>query len=1391
MKSSKGALGGAGSGVEVINDIYADVESYVDNSTTSSKEINASKVSITSSNDAEIKAVIVSASIGAILSGGGNVSFSINGSLAKNKIHVNTLGYIKGVDSLTIGGSLEVKATDNATIESTSIAASLAVAIGAKGGFSVSGAGAVADNTVLGSTTAYIENTEITQSSAITVEAFNTSDIDATVGAGSGSVAASSGTGVGAALGAAKSVNRIGAYSITLDDTDVIEPVDVVKTVNTSAFIKNSGITSTGDLKVKATDNTTVDATVAALAVGVTVALKGGIIASGAGVTTENTINSSLASYIDNSDNTKSIIANNIYVESLNDANINVDAGAAALGIFLGGNGGAVAISVAQAINRIDSDILAYIANVEKIDAKDVNVKATGDSTITAKAIAASASVAFSKGVAGAISGAGAKAENWLLGETHAYIANTSLGTEMKALGNLNVIAEQTSVINANIASYTVAGAIGGIAVGLAIGGSVVGNYIGQEVSEEKEASEEVSAEDDKNTTIVTPLSVQSYLENVILESAGNLVVKSNAAMTIDADVDVGSMAVSTGGAIAGAGIILENHIIADIGSDIKFSTIKKVNDVTLISLSTSTIDATAKTKSIAASFTGGLAISIAATKVVNDTKITLNSELLDSSILDSKNIIIDALDTSSMTIKGFATSVAAGLGFSGAGVISDSLLKSTVSANAIDSDITASDIKIKASSASTQSVLSSALSGGLIAGGVVFADITSTTNTSLLIDDTDLIAGSVDLIAITTEDNYVNAVAGSGGVLAGSSAKANTTLENHTLVKITENSSINLIPAENPSGDQTQNDSMTEEMRPSGDGKLIIRSLHTLQFDAELTTVAGGALSGTGAKKVHRIDADVKVDIGDADTAVTDANRIMIDANSINIYAQNLAVTHKNGHTDGYAVGLTGIGGGDNQTYLEMPTVISIDNANLTTHGENENQGVFINTLNRFGILDKVSITAGGLGAATTAITIIRDYQRPENPKEDELDIFGLKSEVTIGQEVNILSRGDIQISSRTSGIAAAIAESDLVAVASETITKSGIILTPDNTVSISGKLTAFGNLNLSAGRDTNFSFDVYKLNALVDTFAGSLIPEEDPSAVVSLVQTNRIEINEGAELKTARQMNLHVEKDGTVGGNAQTNTVNWVSKAGGTSDLGGDFSHEAIGEVIIKGWLETGIHRNQSIVFKELDYDGFGELDTASEEFQENQQNGASILSPVKDYTATKDSQDNDIIRFSETSALKSSELYQQLVFAQEQLLKADDNKPSNTLEEEFYQFEIDRLTNLLEAKGLVEVVEAEVAGEADTILPIEAPIPIIEIKNIHAEAGRIDIRADLGKIDIQSSATIETPLDTSVEIINNTLAGMVINDITIPEQDGGLYYNNVLQGEKNTRKVGNYDY
>ena len=222
-------------------------------------------------------------------------AFSIGLVAARNVADATVSASIDDVADLD-AGSVTVEAGQKGKIDATAAAAAVSVAIGKQGAQSISGAGVVAFNTILGDVKAVILDSDVSAPAGeVSVKAENTADIDAVTAAAAGSVSASFTAGGNAfAIGLALAFNHIGFAGSAATPG----PATSLKT---EAAIRNSGAAG-NKVSVKALSDANIDAKSLVASVAIGASKRGGWSAAAGGVSAVNKIATSTTAVIEETD---------------------------------------------------------------------------------------------------------------------------------------------------------------------------------------------------------------------------------------------------------------------------------------------------------------------------------------------------------------------------------------------------------------------------------------------------------------------------------------------------------------------------------------------------------------------------------------------------------------------------------------------------------------------------------------------------------------------------------------------------------------------------------------------------------------------------------------------------------------------------------------------------------------------------------------------------------------------------------------------------------------------------------------------------------------------------------------------------------------------------------
>ena len=381
-------FGGAGSGAG--NDVQTNVKAVLSGGVVTT----VTDLSVTATDATTIHAD--GGAVALVLARGPPASVAIGIAVASNHVTGTVSASVVG-SRLTIGGGLTATATSSSTIESFTLAATGQVAPSGNGfGLGISGAGAIANNTIAVATSATLTGIDALVSGPVTVTATDGASITASVIAIAVAFVRSEGASVAVAAGVSVAVNTVhDSATATIVDSTVRSPAAVSVTASLTARITATAV----GIAVAITN-------AQGLAVG---------LAFGAAVTTNSTGNQVVAS-VEGSTVTGSALA----VRATNSSTIVSTPVAAALSVAISQSGAGVAVSISGslAINEIADSVRAAIVDSTVDVTGAVAVVASQTSTITATAASVSVSVSVAA-ISVAVSGALTVAQNTIASIDH------------------------------------------------------------------------------------------------------------------------------------------------------------------------------------------------------------------------------------------------------------------------------------------------------------------------------------------------------------------------------------------------------------------------------------------------------------------------------------------------------------------------------------------------------------------------------------------------------------------------------------------------------------------------------------------------------------------------------------------------------------------------------------------------------------------------------------------------------------------------------------------------------------------------------------------------------------------------------------------------------------
>lgn len=1358
-------LSAAGAATESTNTIGNKVHAAVRNGATLDTT-NGGAIAIGA---ADTAAIVANAGSGALAGGvgaAGGVGVSIGVALARNKI---TDEVRASIDAATVdaAGPLALAALNSASIDAIAVGGAAAVAGGAGVGAGVAGAGANTTNTVTNTVVAAIQDGHATtRAGGVTLTAADSASIDTLSGgtslAAAGGVAAAAGA-VGAAQATATIRNTVRA-AIVASEVHSAAGISAVATesarIDTVAFgaavaISGGGVAGslaagasdatavvgntveafasdavlttggTGGITLLAADSAAIDALSTGGSAALTVAVGGGAYAAGA-ATASNKVSDTVRAY---AERTPLTTAGALVIGASVTQQVEVEAVAASFAATASPAGLALAGGGAEARNLVENTVAGFVAGSgaarTDIRAASVDIRAAEEASLKANVTAASVAAGFGAGSVGV-----SLVDNQVCSTVGAAIDHASVTATTGAIG---VSAHAADTLTGKALATAVVAGLGGAGAGADVGATVattVDAHTGADTRLAAACEIAVSA-DSRHSASSTATGASGGLlaigtSKASASTAGS--VRARLEGTVSGASGIAVTAAGTDSATAQATAVA-GGILAGSGAEARASSLPTVEAAASGTITTA----------------GALAVSASATPKANAETLGVSAGLLavGASIADASVApVVDAHVGGNIKAAALAVSATQGLpssgdsahahatGSAGALVGETSTHATATNGNAarpseVRSALDAGSVltiagatTVAATSASKQQADANSAAGGLVAAGAALSKAQSNTVTSAIVGAGATLNGASLLVAATGSDiNLAEATAGSGGLIAGAGAAADTANCSKTEAALADG------------------DDAAQGAHITLTGDLDIQADHTALFNGTVKIGSGGLLAGTGGTTGHTAEAQVTASAGD---------HARVSARDIDIAAVNhvLKPQQAAANISGNTGGLASAAGATSSTVLKLDTLAGAG-ANASLEAQAAAGGLNISALNDIAVHDRVSLSSGGALAGAGATSTI----------DARHDV----ATVAIGKGASLTSAGEVVLSARGQGSFSAVVAVETNGVATVAVGKANISVRPVNKVSVdAGALVrATDDLRVSAGTNTNFERDQYALKANADTLAGSLIPIDAVAANAQLHQINTIDVAAGAVLETGGDALLHTERIGLANMESIAKSTSWTSAVasalGAAASTAGDLQADASGVITVDGTVRTGILRNQTLVLGSLkngvaDPSGWGAAPASEDE------------TVVPTVVATEQT---DGIRYSVSLGALQSDLVKELSNAQAQLTLFTPSGNQTLID--FYTKEVTRLSALLTAQGLLDA-ERGVAVEQNVLTVTVAPI--------RAQAGVIDLRADT----VAGSGVLDAPSDASVTIINNTPAFLVLNGIDIPDSNGGVSLNGV---------------
>lgn len=510
---------------------------------------------------------------------------------------------------------------------------------------------------------------------------------------------------------------------------------------------------------------------------------------------------------------------------------------------------------------------------------------------------------------------------------------------------------------------------------------------------------------------------------------------------------------------------------------------------------------------------------------------------------------------------------------------------------------LTAQSMTLTAENTPKMSALATSAGVGIGGVGATVAEIDSKDTSRVTIADGASLTAADKLIAravmsMPTDDYnaYAHAIAGSGGVIAGSVAVVGIGMENTTETAIGKDVKIQADRAE-------------------------ITADHKDRGNYEIESIAAGGYSGTGADTRYTVDSTSKVTVGDGTTVTTD-RETAIRADNVSEKAWKDGSEKENATSGGAALdsgnGVVSVTKITHTTEANLGKVTLQASASDLTAEEkaagktlHDKKAITIDAASRVKAHDNNALSTGAaVGAAhvketldvkaTTSATVAdgANLKAGETEKANETG-KSWEGKAEAASYDGSYKGGTIAIGTRNDADLYSTTLVDVFGLAGYAGSENDVTYTGrTNTAFGAAAETAKGDISLAAGRDSAGETGTISVSAHSDILNATAIPisiQKDPYAKAdsqaSLTVTN------SADMKSDRDILLKA-KAGAVSAFGNGEVKDWVNAIedafGSDGSQIGKKEIAKSADVTMNGKAKTGIHRKKSMTIGGTNKDG-----------------------------------------------------------------------------------------------------------------------------------------------------------------------------------------------------------
>ena len=678
---------------------------------------------------------------------------------------------------------------------------------------------------------------------------------------------------------------------------------------------------------------------------------------------------------------------------------------------------------------------------------------------------------------------------------------------------------------------------------------------------------------------------------------------------------------------------------------------------------------------------------------------------------LKGQDILVKAntLQTGAPTAKAKAQAVAGGALLGAGATLAEASVTTNTEASLGQGVVaTASrDLSVLAESSTLGDSAASGVYLGLIAGGSNDALTTANTTTTAKAGQGVNLSATRALAVNATGTDVLRAdtEAGAGGLGALLASKAETRAGAHTSATL---------------------GSLTASGGQASAGSVAVNATQTTNFNATADSLNASVVGYSGARAVNTVDTDTRADIGLGLTVTaTNGN---VQAKAINhVVKQALASGEFN--VDSASGGLLNGAAARSQTLIRNRAHVGVGaGSNVTVNIPGSTYGqVELGALNHIDAHDSVRLDSGG------AIAIARS--------ESEINADLNHAEVMIGANAKIKADGEVNASARTDAKVFTEARSKTYGLAGAAQGETLSRIAADNVVDVAAGALIEGqrDVHLMAGTDRS-SANLLQADADTRLWNRTAVPiETDPEAHAEVVQSNKVNVAQGAQVRSVRSVYLTATEGNhsTRGFGEGTDAYREVLSAIGEF-FGADTS-----ALKISGGSTWDNFRDPNAITSAVNVDGKVEAGIWHLQHLTYRADGTFSTSEGVSFTTRDD------VKLADLLTAEIDKLRQKA----QQVRGAANN----------YSGDTNAADVALALDNDADILEAQLAAMGGN-----TRVGFIDVNPILATTGNVNVTSRV--LTGAASGSLVAPGDVRIDIDNQSTRFMTTSTLTIPDEDGG---------------------